>query len=112
MTDQQQNLCFYPFSTLKFILIGVNDFTLTCPLGLSYNTGTKSSRHPLHQDLAYFPFRPANRVVTSWTAMEHIHRKNGCLVVVPGSHTDEKVRVHKKPDWEVYITFFSKSSGK
>jgi len=68
--------------------------------------GTKSSRHPLHQDLAYFPFRPANRVVTSWTAMEHIHRKNGCLVVVPGSHKEQKVRVHKKPEWEGGVNRF------
>ncbi len=41
--------------------------------------------HPLHQDLLYFPFRPAERLVASWTALEPVTRQNGCLVVVPGS---------------------------
>ncbi|XP_023024536.2 phytanoyl-CoA dioxygenase, peroxisomal isoform X3 [Leptinotarsa decemlineata] len=44
------------------------------------------SRHPLHQDLHYFPFRPANKIVTAWTAMERLDEKNGCLHVIPGSH--------------------------
>ena len=46
--------------------------------------GSKTSRHPLHQDLHYFPFRPADRIVAAWTAMEHIDDNNGCLVVQPG----------------------------
>jgi phytanoyl-CoA hydroxylase len=62
--------------------------------------GTQSSRHPLHQDLYYFPFRPANRIVCAWTAMEKINRQNGCLVVLPGSHKGELER-HEYPDWEV-----------
>lgn len=44
------------------------------------------SSHPLHQDLHYFPFRPANKIVASWTAMERTDKQNGCLYVVPGSH--------------------------
>lgn len=28
-----------------------------------------SSRHPFHQDLAYFPFRPANRIVAAWASL-------------------------------------------
>ncbi|KAB7500099.1 Phytanoyl-CoA dioxygenase, peroxisomal [Armadillidium nasatum] len=62
--------------------------------------GTRSSRHPLHQDLYYFPFRPANRIVCAWTAMEKVHRDNGCLFVVPGSHKG-KLEQHVYPDWEV-----------
>jgi len=62
--------------------------------------GSKSSRHPLHQDLHYFPFRPADRIVASWTAMEHVHRQNGCLVVIPGSHKEGRLRLHKYPDWK------------
>ena len=27
-------------------------------------------RHPLHQDLIYFPFRPADSIVGVWTALE------------------------------------------
>lgn len=64
--------------------------------------GTLTSRHPLHQDLYYFPFRPAEDVVGVWTAMEKIHRANGCLVVVPGSHKG-KLLDHAYPDWEMGV---------
>ncbi len=52
--------------------------------------------HPLHQDLIYFPFRPAEKLVASWTALEPVTRENGCLVVVPGSHRGE-LRPHGNP---------------
>lgn len=61
--------------------------------------GTKTSRHPMHQDLHYFPFRPANKIVCAWTAMENITDKNGCLFVVPGSHKG-KLEQHEYPEWE------------
>ena len=61
--------------------------------------GTRTSRHPLHQDLYYFPFRPADRIVCAWTAMERITRENGCLVVLPGSHKGELIK-HDYPKWE------------
>ena len=60
--------------------------------------GTKSSRHPLHQDLYYFPFGPADRITCAWTAMERITRENGALVVVPGSHRGGLLR-HEAPQW-------------
>ena len=65
-----------------------------------------SSRHPLHQDLVYFPFRPADRIVCSWTCMEErISRENGGLVVIPGSHKPPvgsgSIYPHSYPsDWE------------
>ncbi|RWS14159.1 phytanoyl-CoA dioxygenase: peroxisomal-like protein, partial [Dinothrombium tinctorium] len=61
--------------------------------------GTKSSRHPLHQDLHYFPLRPANRIVCAWTALERVTRENGCLVAIPGTHKGELLE-HDYPDWE------------
>ncbi|XP_064107739.1 phytanoyl-CoA dioxygenase, peroxisomal-like [Macrobrachium nipponense] len=61
--------------------------------------GTRTSRHPLHQDLHYFPFRPANRIVCAWTAMEKINNDNGCLFVLPGSHKG-KLEQHEYPEWE------------
>jgi len=63
------------------------------------DSGNKTSRHPLHQDLHYFPFRPADRVVAAWTAMERIDSSNGCLVVQPGTHTGV-LHQHDYPDWE------------
>lgn len=60
-------------------------------------------RHPLHQDLLYFPFRPADAIVGTWTALQPCTRENGCLVVVPGSHTGGLLP-HGNPDWE-YVNF-------
>lgn len=56
-------------------------------------------RHPLHQDLLYFPFRPADRIVASWTALERVTKENGCLVAIPGSHRGELLP-HENPDFE------------
>jgi phytanoyl-CoA hydroxylase len=50
------------------------------------DVGLGSSRHPPHQDLWYFPFRPANKIVCAWTAMQKIDTVNGCLFVKPGTH--------------------------
>lgn len=66
------------------------------------DVGTLSSRHPMHQDLYYFPFRPENRIVATWTAMETITRANGCLVVIPGTHKGQLLE-HGYPEWEGYV---------
>uniref|UniRef100_A0A3P8WXH8 Phytanoyl-CoA dioxygenase, peroxisomal n=1 Tax=Cynoglossus semilaevis TaxID=244447 RepID=A0A3P8WXH8_CYNSE len=63
------------------------------------DAGKMTSRHPMHQDLHYFPFRPAERIVCAWTAMERVDQRNGCLVVLPGSHTGT-LQEHDYPDWE------------
>lgn len=63
------------------------------------DSGTKTSRHPMHQDLHYFPFRPADRIICAWTAMERVHRQNGCLFVVPGTHRT-RLHPHEYPEWE------------
>lgn len=52
------------------------------------------------KDLYYFPFRPANRIVASWTAMERVTRDNGCLFVLPGTHKG-KLLQHDYPNWNV-----------
>ena len=56
-------------------------------------------RHPLHQDLLYFPFRPADKIAAGWTALQPINKENGCLTVVPGSHKHGLLK-HENPDWE------------
>ncbi|XP_060924913.1 phytanoyl-CoA dioxygenase, peroxisomal [Limanda limanda] len=63
------------------------------------DAGKKTSRHPMHQDLHYFPFRPADQIVCSWTAMEKVNRQNGCLVVLPGTHMGT-LKEHDYPEWE------------
>ncbi|XP_051911207.1 phytanoyl-CoA dioxygenase, peroxisomal isoform X1 [Hippocampus zosterae] len=63
------------------------------------DAGKKTSRHPMHQDLHYFPFRPADRIVCAWTALERVNRQNGCLVVLPGTHMGT-LKEHDYPEWE------------
>lgn len=73
-------------------LISMNSMYLNKPPGVD-------GRHPLHQDLIYFPFRPADSIVGVWTALEPITRENGCLVMIPGSHKGETLD-HDYPEWE------------
>lgn len=68
------------------------------------DTGSKTSQHPMHQDLHYFPFRPIDRIVASWTAMERINVDNGCLFVVPGTHK-AILQPHDYPEDDVNIAF-------
>lgn len=79
-------------------------FVYCCVIG-----GKKTSRHPMHQDLHYFPFRPVDKIVCAWTAMERVNRQNGCLVVLPGTHAGT-LREHDYPEWEVRVQ--SASSGR
>ena len=48
---------------------------------------------PWHQDSFYFPFDPARPVVGVWLAVTEATLRNGCLHVLPGSHT-EPVHTH------------------
>ncbi|KAL4149354.1 hypothetical protein QTP88_003316 [Uroleucon formosanum] len=65
------------------------------------DTGSMTSRHPMHQDLHYFAFRPADRIVGTWTAMQTVTKANGCLFVLPGSHIHPgKLLPHEYPEWE------------
>lgn len=66
---------------------------------------SSSSRHPLHQEIHYFPIRPVEKIVCSWMPLEATNRENGCLVVVPGSHKMEHLE-HDYPDWEGGVNKF------
>jgi phytanoyl-CoA hydroxylase len=80
-------------------IVSIHNMLINKPPGVD-------GRHPLHQDLLYFPFRPVDRIVASWTAMEPIRRKNGCLVVVPGSHKGPLLP-HGDMDWDyVNIAYY------
>ncbi|XP_049480565.1 phytanoyl-CoA dioxygenase, peroxisomal isoform X2 [Panthera uncia] len=70
------------------------------------DSGKKTTRHPFHQDLHYFPFRPSNRIVAAWTAMEQVNRNNGCLSVLPGTHKG-CLKPHSYPQWEAISCHFA-----
>lgn len=77
-------------------LLFVNSMVITKPPGVD-------GRHPLHQDLLYFGFRPGDAVLGTWTALEPVTRDNGCLAVLPGSHRGPLLP-HEVPGWE-YVNF-------
>lgn len=64
----------------------------------------------MHQDLHYFPFRPVDKIVCAWTAMEKVNRENGCLVVLPGTHTGT-LQEHDYPEWEVGVRLLAGGPG-
>ena len=78
------------------------------PPGLNTTgNGTGSTRHPLHQDLLYFPIaerdatgsmtsRDDNGIVACWAAVGDCNRQNGCLCFIPGSHK-RGMRKHNYP---------------
>ncbi|GLV43505.1 Phytanoyl-CoA dioxygenase domain containing 1 [Carabus blaptoides fortunei] len=68
------------------------------------DSGKLTSTHPLHQDLHYFPVRPVEKVVGSWTALEKTTKENGCLHVIPGSHRSI-LQYHGYPEYDVNYGF-------
>ncbi|XP_022837656.1 phytanoyl-CoA dioxygenase, peroxisomal-like [Spodoptera litura] len=77
---------------------------ITAVNSMFINKPPGSSRHPPHQDLFYFPFRPAEKIIGAWTAVDHVNVENGCLYAVPGSHKAEILYQHagKKDALKMY----------
>lgn len=62
------------------------------------------------QDMHYFPFKPADKIVASWTAIERVDGNNGCLYVVPGSHKGPLYE-HTYPDVNKIVDLATTSSN-
>jgi len=78
-------------------LIGNDVYSIhTMYINKPSDLGTGSSRHPPHQDLLYFPIRPAHLICGAWTALQNITKENGCLYVVPGTHAKPLLK-HEYP---------------
>ncbi|KPJ20097.1 Phytanoyl-CoA dioxygenase, peroxisomal [Papilio machaon] len=71
--------------------------SITVVHSMFINKPAGTARHPPHQDLWYFPFRPADMIVASWTAVDQVERDNGCLYVLPGSHRTHTLVEHHYP---------------
>jgi hypothetical protein len=41
---------------------------------------------PWHQDISYWPLKPAEHNVSAWIALYDTDASNGCMKVIPGSH--------------------------
>ncbi|XP_054255439.1 phytanoyl-CoA dioxygenase, peroxisomal isoform X2 [Indicator indicator] len=104
--DFQEDKELFRYCTLPEILKYVECFTgpnimamHTMLINKLPDSDKQTFLHPMHQDLHYFPFRPADLIVCSWTAMERADESNGCLVVQPGTHK-ETLKPHDYPKWE------------
>ncbi|KAK7895963.1 hypothetical protein WMY93_021288 [Mugilogobius chulae] len=82
LQDFQEDPDLFRYCSLPQILKYVECFTgpnimamHTMLINKPPDAGKKTSRHPMHQDLHYFPFRPAHRIVCAWTAMETVNRQ-------------------------------------
>lgn len=72
----------------------IEDVSLTAMHTMFINKPPGTSPHPPHQDLYYFPFRPAHKILAAWTAVDPVTQENGSLYVVPRSHKLEKLHSH------------------
>jgi ectoine hydroxylase-related dioxygenase (phytanoyl-CoA dioxygenase family) len=52
---------------------------------------------PWHQDGHYWPIRPL-ATVTAWIAIDDVDTANGCLRVIPGSHSAQELQDHYTED--------------
>ncbi|XP_041971357.1 probable phytanoyl-CoA dioxygenase [Aricia agestis] len=68
--------------------------SLRCTNSMFINKPPGTGEHPPHQDLAYFPFRPAHLITATWTAVDHVTVDNGALWVIPGSHRAHTLYEH------------------
>jgi len=51
---------------------------------------------PWHQDSAYWPpFKSDPTTTTMWLAVDNSTVENGCMMFVPGSHKETKLRAHR-----------------
>ncbi|MEM7239954.1 MAG: phytanoyl-CoA dioxygenase family protein [Pseudomonadota bacterium] len=58
---------------------------------------------PWHQDGHYWPIRPL-ATCTVWIALERSDAGNGCLRVVPGSHTGRALHPHLKEEGDLALS--------
>ena len=56
---------------------------------------------PWHQDLAYFKVPISTMVVGVWIALDEATVRNGCMVVIPRSHSQGPVTHFKRRDWQI-----------
>lgn len=62
------------------------------------------SEKPWHQDTAYFNLPLETTVVGVWIALDEATPENGCLHVIPGSHSEGPMIHFKRRDWQICDT--------
>ena len=62
------------------------------------------SEKPWHQDCAYFNLPEGTTVVGVWIALDAATAENGCLHIIPGSHSEGPMIHFKRRDWQICDT--------
>jgi phytanoyl-CoA hydroxylase len=62
------------------------------------------SEKPWHQDQAYFNIPLGETVVGVWIALDEALPENGCMYIIPGSHTQGPVIHFQRRDWQICDT--------
>ena len=62
------------------------------------------SEKPWHQDQAYFNIPLGETIVGVWIALDEAVPENGCMYVIPGSHTAGPVLHFQRRDWQMCDT--------
>ncbi len=105
-TDYMANLIDQDQSWLKYaampeILDAVGDLIgediIVWGSALFAKKGVGGKATPWHQDGHYWPIRPL-ATVTAWIAVDDVGTDNGCMRVLPGSHTEKTLFEHEKDD--------------
>ncbi len=59
---------------------------------------------PWHQDNAYFNYPSDTTVIGVWIALDQAIPENGCMHIIPASHTKGPVVHFKRRDWQICDT--------
>ena len=62
------------------------------------------SEKPWHQDCAYFNLPEGTAVVGVWIALDEATAENGCMHIIPGSHSEGPMIHFKRRDWQICDT--------
>jgi phytanoyl-CoA hydroxylase len=62
------------------------------------------SEKPWHQDQAYFNIPLGETVVGAWIALDEALPENGCMYIIPRSHTQGPVVHFQRRDWQICDT--------
>jgi hypothetical protein len=104
--DYAANLIDQDTSWLKYAMLPeildtvralIGDDIIVWGSALFAKKGTGGKATPWHQDGHYWPIRPL-QTVTAWIAIDDVDVGNGCMRVIPGTHSDQVLHEHYTED--------------
>lgn len=91
-------------------IIGSNDLTMFQDMGL-IKPPRIGREKPWHQDLAYFNLPISTTVVGAWIALDPADTENGCMMVLPGSHSAGPQVHFRRRDWQICDTHIARDAA-